>query len=222
MTSSWALTKRKEMADVWNVSNFGNPENSLGGWEDHYIINGACRECHPDFEAIPIGNPYGFMVCKRRKFPVKPNNMIDASKYPDGMSLDVPHDPIDPSQFNGYNKYMADMYRPWRTTQIQLSNPYNYYDRTTPNEALLHQKDYLAREIYYSGNGIKPVHTPGQRKYSEYGYSFTNSPPYKYDVTRLHQAYPVWKDTQIYHGDSQEEMDKFDQVYDESVPASTW
>ncbi len=47
--------------------------------------------------------------------------------------------PIDPSQFNGYNKYMADLYRPWRETAIQITDPYNYYDRTVPNENFLHR-----------------------------------------------------------------------------------
>lgn len=208
MTSSWALSQRKKMG-VWDISNFGDPNNSLGGWEDHYIINGAVRECHPDFEAIPIGNPYGFMVCKRRK-------------YPDGKGFDTVHNPIDPSQFNGYNKYSADLYRPWRETQIQITDPYNYYDRTVPNEAFLHQFDYLARPIHYDGTGIKPVHTPGPRKYHEYGFAYSPNPPYKYDVTQLHQKYPVWKETQMYHGLSQEDADEIDQKFNDSVPSSTW
>lgn len=209
MTSSWALTQRKKMGKTWDIANFSNPGNSLGGWEDHYIINGACRECHPDFEAIPMGNPYGFMICKRRT-------------YPDGVPLDVVNDPIDPSQWNGYNKYMADLYRPWRKTQIQTADPYNYYDRTVPNEQMLHRYDYLAREIAYDGTGIKPIHTPGPRKYYEYGFSFSPNPPYKYDVNQLNQKYSIWKDTQKYHGMPQEKLDEIDQKYHDSVPAGTW
>ena len=209
MTSSWALTQRKKMGNVWDVSNFGDPNNSAGGWEDHYIIDGATRECHPDFEAIPIGNPYGFMICKRRK-------------HPNGQSLDVNQNPIDPSQFNGYNKFSPDLYRPWRETQIQITDPYNYYDRTVPNEAYLHQFDYLARPIQYDGTGIRPLHTPGPRKYYEYGFSYSPNPPYKYNVTQLHQRYPVWKQTQMYHGLSQEDADEIDQKFHDSVPASTW
>lgn len=197
------------MAWAWDVSNFGDTDNALGGWEDHYITPGGTHECHPDYEAIPIGNQYGFMVCKKRK-------------YPNGKGMDVVQDPIDPSQFNGYNKYMSDLYRPWRTTQIQMTDPYNYYDRTTPNESMLHQRDYLAREIQYSGAGIKPVHTPGDRKYHEYGYSYTSEPPYKYDVQRLHQAYPIWTETQKYHGMPQSSIDELDQTYNSSVPSGTW
>lgn len=211
MTSSWALTKRKQMGQVWNIANFGDPDNALGGWEDHYITPGHTHECHPDYEAIPIGNPYGFMMCKKKK-------------YPDGRGLDAVHDPVDPSQFNGYNKYMADLYRPWRETQIQITDPYNYYDRTTPNEQFLHTHDYLARETEYSGTGVKPIHTPGHRKFHEYGFSYTSpgNPPYKYDVTQLHQRYPQWKELQVYHGASQAQMDALDQAHLQSVPASTW
>lgn len=200
MTSSWLLKKRKEMKKYWDESNFGNPNNSLGGWEDHYIINGAVRECRSGFQAVPIGNSSGFMICRRMK-------------YSDGKSVDDVHKPIDPAQFNGYNKYMADMYRPWKKTQIQITNPYNYYDRTAPNEEYLHRRDYLAREIKYNSIGVNPTRTPGPRKYHEYGYSYTKNPPYKYDVQRLHQTYPLWKDDKIYHGASINEMDTFDRNY---------
>ncbi len=216
MTSSWLLEQRKKNWPIWSISNFGNPDNSLGGWEDHYIVDGAHRECHPDYQAIPMGNPYGFMVCKKKK-------------YPDGRGLDTPHDPIDPSGYNGYNKYQADLYRPWRETAIQITDPYNYYDRTIPNEEFLHRRDYIARETQYNGTGVTPIHTPGPRKYREYGFAYSDAgegvvakPPYKYDVTQLHQRYPQWKEIQIYHGVSQEEMDEVDKTYFESVPSSTW
>lgn len=223
MTSSWQLTNRKKMNWAWNISNFGDPDNALGGWEDHYIIDGANRECHPNYEAIPIGNPYGFMVCKKRKVPVSTSAASQSHGSPGGgQGLDVPIDPIDPSMFNGYNKYSADLYRPWRETQIQITDPYYYYDRTTPNETFLHQRDYLARGIRYDGTGIHPIHTPGPRKYFEYGYSYTPQPPYKYDVTRLHQTYPIWKNTQIYHGLPQSSADQLDVEYNKSVPVSTW
>ena len=201
MTSSWSLTQRKKMGSVWDVSNFGDPNNSLGGWEDYYITPGGTHECHPNYEAIPIGNPYGFMICSRRK-------------YENGQGFDTPRDPIDPSEFNGYHKFSADLYRPWRETEIQITDPYNYYDRTTPNEALLHQTDYLARDIKFNATGVNPVHTPGPRKYHEYGYSYSPNPPYKYDVNRLHQGYPAWKETQIYHGLPQKTADRIDRQYD--------
>lgn len=199
MTSSWLLSKRKEMGDTWV---FGDQSDPLGGWEDHYIINGAMRECGANYKAIPIGNPYGFMVCVKRRG--------ESGRY-----LDVQQSNIDPSQFNGYHRYSADMYRPWRKTQIQTSDPYNYYNRTTPNEAYLHREDYLARDIQYNANGIKPMHTPSgtNERYNEYGYSYTPNPPYKYDISRLHQSYPVWKDDKRYHGASQASLDHIDETF---------
>ena len=111
------------MGDVWRIKNFSHPKlDSLGGWEDHYIKDGANGECHPDYEAIPIGNPYGFMVCKKRLGSA-------------GKPLDMVQHPIDASKWNGYNKYMADLYRPWRKTAIQMYDPYYYSDRRAPYEA---------------------------------------------------------------------------------------
>jgi hypothetical protein len=200
MSSSWLIKKRKEMDKWWNINNFGTDKNALGGWEDSYIINGAIRECHPNYEAVPIGNPYGFMICRRRKDE-------------NGKGLDVPSEEIHPSEFNGYNKYMADMYRPWRKTQIQTYNPTNYYDRTTPNQEELHLRDYLAREIQFNSTGIKPTHTPGPRKYYEYGYSFTNGPPFKYDITRLHQGYPSWRKDKLFHGIERKILQELDENF---------
>lgn len=212
MTSSWALKKLREQGSTWDIANFGDPDNSLGGWEDHYIINGAHRECHPDFEAMPIGNPYGFMICKRRK-------------RPDGRGFDTPL-PFDPSQFNGYNKFSADMYRPWRDTAIQLANPDGYYDRKVPNEEYLHLNDYLSRDTYYDGIGTKPVHTPmanGEIP-REFGFSFTNTknPPRKYDVQQLHQRFPQWMRLQSAHGVPQSELDKISESNKEYVTMATW
>lgn len=205
MTSSLALHKRHQMKDVWSISNFGDPNNSLGGWEDHYIINGAHRECHPNYEAIPIGNPYGFMVCKKIKN--KEGKGLDEAPWGNGKP--PPH----ASDFNGYHKYSADLYRPWRQTQIQTSDPYDYYDRTMPDEEYYHRNDYVARGIRYDGTGVKVLRTPGDRTYYEYGFSYTKEPPLKYDITRLHQAYPVWKEEQSYIGANQTSLDELDKRY---------
>ena len=96
------------MGDTWK---FGFPEDPLGGWESHYISPGGCRSCHPDYVAIPIGSPYGFQVCVKRKGSC-------------GKTLDKPQVEIDPSEWNGYNKYQADLYRPWRDTEIQMYDRY--------------------------------------------------------------------------------------------------
>lgn len=208
MTSSWLLQKRKEMGNVWGIQNFGDPNNALGGWEDHYITPGHTSECHPNYEAIPIGNPYGFMVCKKRK-------------YKNGRDMSTVLDPIDPSRFNGYHKYRSDIYRPWREKPIQITDPYKYELRTIPNESYLQRNDYIARPLFYSGTGIQPIHTPGDRKYYEYGYSYNDYPPYKYDITQLHQRYPVWKEEKKYLGYSQNKLDKIDKNYFDNVTIST-
>ncbi len=209
MTSSWSLSQRKKMKDVWSISNFGDPNNPLGGWEDHYITPGGTHECHPNYQAVPIGDQYGFMVCRKKK-------------REDGRGIDTPTNDIDPSVYNGYNKYQADMYRPWRKTQIQMTNPRPYYDRTTPNEQILRQRDYIARGIQYDGTGTRPKHTPGDRPYMEYGYSYSDNPPYKYDVTLLHQKYPVWKNEQKFRGSSQQDLDNLDIHHNENITSSTW
>ena len=236
MTSSWNLAKRREMGGgtTWACSNFGDVNNALGGWEDYYIINGAHRECHPNYEAMPMGNPYGMMICKRRK---KEN----------GDDINTPEE-TDFSQFNGYHKFSADLYRPWMTEQIQMNNPYEYYDRVIPNEEEFHLKDYISREIRFNGTGVAPMHTrPGitvkeninamygkgcgsvanpKTKYHEYGVSYTHRPPYKYDISRLHQLYPIWKQDKIYHASNseraQQNLDNLDRNYDDAVTASTW
>lgn len=208
MTSSWLLQQRKKMG-VWDIQNFGNPNNALGGWEDHYITPGHTHECHPDFEAIPIGNPYGFMVCKKRK-------------HPDGTNLDLPYKPTDLSLYNGYHKFQADMYSPCGVLPRQISNPEYYYNRVIPNEIEFHKDDYIARGINYNGTGIKPVHTPGTRKYNEYGFDYTPIPPYKYDVQHLHQPYNVWRDEQKFKGMSEEQLDEIDKTYTDSSPYGFW
>ena len=205
MTASAALTKRKRMAPTWK---FGFPDSPLGGWEDHYLTPGD-HPCHPNYVSIPIGSPYGFQVCVKRKGHC-------------GKTLDVPQVEIDPSEWNGYNKYQADMYRPWRDSQIQMYDPYAYSDRRTPNQSELITDDYLHLPIKYNGTGINPVHTPGDVRFYEYGYSYTKNPPYKYDVQRLEQGYPVWKDEKKFHGYSQEELDKLDKNYERKNMFGTW
>lgn len=208
MTSSWQLKQRKLQKERWAVSNFGDPNNSLGGWEDHYIIPGGTRECHPDYTAHPIGNPYGFMICAKRKFP-------------NGKGLDSGNTmcPMQVADMNGFHRYSADLYDPRKETQTQMYNPDDYYKRTTPHEEFFHTHDFLTREIHFNSTGIRPIHVGGDRKYLEYAMSYTNSPPSrKYDVTRLHQLYPIWKEEQSHLGRlSQAEIDKFDGV----LPSST-
>lgn len=226
MSSSWLLSKRKAMTfpdgrKVWDMKNFSDTNDGLGGLSDMYIVDGATGECHPDYQAIPMGDPYGFMVCKKRKRPLnRPDGGVGEATSGLGIGVSVPRN--DAASINGYHKFSADLYDPKREVPIQLQDPYYYYDRTVPNEMYFHRNDYLARQVQYSGDGIRALHTPGPRKYFEYGFSYTPLPPPKYDIQRLQQPYELWRDIQEYHGVSREELDRFDREYNESIPASTW
>ena len=74
---------------------------------------------------------------------------------------------------------------------------------------------------------MDPIHTPGRHtRFFEYGFSHTDEPPYKYDVTRLEQPYPVWKNTHEYHypqtegvyGPPYPTLDKLDTEYTHHNP----
>ena len=189
MTSSLSIKKRLEQPQVWT---FGDPETStLGGWDDHYLTPGHTHECHPDYKAVPIGNPYGFMMCvKRDTSPKKSCN--DTSEYTEKKE-------------NGYFRYSSDLYNTKAKRPVQLYNPDFYNERRTPNEGLLITDDYLHLPIKYNGSGVYPIHTPTDSTtpyppgYFEYGYSRKLKPPYKYDIVRGIQAYPVYRNMQQYN-----------------------
>lgn len=208
MTSSLLLTKRKQLGDIWNIRNFSRPGLPLGGWEDHYIINGATRVCSPDYYGIPIGNPYGFTVCVKKRDQ-------------EGRAANAPPKKVDYSKYNGTHKFSADLYDPSKTEQTQLFNPYAYSDRRlVDNHEELIRDDYLRLPMKYNGIGIKPVRPVGYEKRKNFGFSYLkDNPPYKYDVTRLVQPYPVWKNEQEQltpvskNSCTHTELDNFDQVY---------
>lgn len=224
MTSSWLLQQRKKMSDVWANSNFGDPNNPMGGMEDYYITPGHTHECHPNYEAIPIGNPYGFMVCKKRKLP-------------NGMDIDVAGSQfIDWAQYNGFHRFQADLYAPPWDSQgnpplpRQISNPVGYYDRVIPYEKTFHRDDYIARETKFNGTGIKPNHTPNDMgnnvqpkcRYNEYGFDYTPTPPYKYDVQRLIQPYDLWRSEQKFKGMPEWQLNEIDKHYNKSSTMGVW
>lgn len=202
MTSSLALSKRKEMGQLWM---FGDQDNPLGGWEDHYITPLHTHECHPNYKAIPIGNKYGFGVCVKRKGI-------------GGRYLDQVQFPVDPSKYNGYHRYSVNLYDPNETYPVQEWNPQYFSHRRMPLQSEHIRDDVSRLEMKYNGTGIEPVFTPGKvcgesRGWQDYGYSYTQHSPAKYDITRLQQAYPVWKKIKEYNfGEYPEERKRLDAI----------
>lgn len=212
MTSSSMLSHRRSNPQEWGLDRLVDTEGlPMKGWEDIYITPGHTHECHPSYTAVPIGNPSGMMVCVKRREP---------STYREGSSTKrAGREANDPShkppiaEKNGYTRYAVDLYDPEARRPRQLVDPYDYADRIVPDEEYYHQFDYLARDMKYNATGVSPVRTPYSRDhslqkqtgtaslvpvYQEYGYSYTSSPPPLFDVTRLEQPYPVWKNEMMY------------------------
>lgn len=217
MTSSFLLQERLKDPKTWT---FGLPDSVMGGQDDHYLR--SYGECHPDYMAIPIGNPTGVKVCVRRvdhcgrRFGETP--LLEAQSKIE--------------QANGYYRGSVNLYDPMATIPQQDWNPQYYSSRRIPWEQDLLRKDYLRWEIKYNGTGVNLLHSPHElrdknKPYYQYGYSYTpsdlegttwdprtatdprdNLPEPKYDVTRLHQPFTVWKDEQRYMGQNQNEYDE--------------
>lgn len=209
MSASLLLSKRKQNPQFWGI---GNPDAPLGMWDGVYVTSGS-HPCVPGFTTVPIGNPYGAKMCVRRQqkpLPQKKKEMAD-----------------------GINRYSADLYDSSKKEAVQEWNPIAYNDRTPPNLPYLISNDYISRPINYNGTGVRLVHTPvtsplnegkdqvnADTHYYEYGYSYLNSPPYKYDVTRYQQPYPVWRSEQNYGPNPQhslKSLDQLDQIYNTQV-----
>src|SRR3989338_5541196 len=109
MSGSFLLKQRNLLGSAYDVSNFGAVDTELGGWSSHYVKNLGLSRCHPNYEAIPIGNnPLGFAICRK--------------KVIDGRTLDLPA-PHVTGENNGYHKFASDLYNPKAKTQTQMYNP---------------------------------------------------------------------------------------------------
>ncbi|HSA76276.1 MAG TPA: hypothetical protein VLE02_01905 [Nitrosarchaeum sp.] len=179
MTSSYLLKKRFENNEL-RVADASLP---LGGWEDHYITPGGTHECHPDFIAHPVNGKYGFMICTRKN--------RDSDRH---LSLSA-------DDVNDYDKYAVDLYTPKNKNPRVLQQPYSLDQRRMPYESHHITDDYVRLPFKYNGTGVKVNNTPGSGSpYSEFGFSYTPYPPYKYDITRLQQPYEIWKKSREYVG----------------------
>lgn len=214
MLSQLQKTQNKNGAP-WSYQLPGSP---LGGMEDSYIrLQG---NCHPDFVTHPIGRPDGVKMCVRK--PLFGENAVGCSplaRIGDPLRVKAEYEK---ERSQGYNRGSVRMYDTQADFPIQEWNPQYYADRRSPWEQDLLARDYQHWPLRYSGTGINTLRAPAQlrdagKPYYQYGYSFTpkegedagsrvatkptqSLPEVKYDVTRLHQPYTVWKNEQEWMG----------------------
>jgi hypothetical protein len=212
MTSSFKIQQRLREGNLWK---FGLADSQMGGQDDSYLR--SYGECHPDFMAIPIGNPTGVKMCVRRVDPY-------GRRFGETPTINATKELVD-QKLNGYWRASPNLYDPRIQKPVQLWNPDAFPDRRTPYEQDLLRDDYLRWPVKYNGNGINLNRAPAEGKdtghaYYQYGDDFTpmedhetgrriatsmkdNVPRPKYDITRLVQPYPIWKRAQSAHGRGQ-------------------
>lgn len=179
----------------------------LGGWEDAYMINGAHRECHPDFRATPIGNnPNGFLVCQRKKEHAQPHQKSE-QKVQKSQSFDL---------------YNSEPNSKPRNTYLG-GQSLAFDDRRFPNQAHLQGADYYRDAIKFRAIGIEKINAkPGEFGYQENKYYFSSPPP-RYDITHAIQPYPIWRREQIRMGTfTEEQMLEFEKRHTYCRTSSTF
>jgi hypothetical protein len=176
--------------------------NYLQTWSDNYMINGAHRECHPDFIATPIGeSPHGFLVCQRKIDQQKglPPEVIrkelitNFQAYPSNLETEG-------SRLTKFSQSF-DMYDSTPNAHPRNTflggQPRKFEDRRVPYQATLQGSDYYRDSVKYRGIGVEPInHVPGMFGYKENKYYYSAPPP-KYDVTHGVQPYNMWRREQI-------------------------
>ena len=197
------------------TSSFLLQQKLRDNWDDTYLR--PYGECHPDYEATPIGNPYGVKMCVRR--------LVDGHRIGEKLAAQskVPE--------NGYFRGSVNLYDPKANIPTQEWNPDYYQNRRTYYEQTLLRDDYMKWPVWYNGTGLSLAHAPAQGRdtghpYHQYGYSATpddsraafgyrsavqsnqSMPETKYDLTRGIQPYPLWKREQSYVGNNQSAWDQ--------------
>jgi hypothetical protein len=201
----------------------------LQSLSDNYMINGAHRECHPDFIATPIGDsPYGFLVCQRKINP-------ETSLPPESMRKELI------TNFQPYEDYTSrtggsrlskfaqsfDMYNAVPNAHPRNTflggQPLKFEDRRIPNQPTLQGSDYYRNCTKYAGIGDEHIdYYPGMFGYQENNYYFS-APPAKFDITQGVQPYPMWKREQMRMGTiNQKELTEFEKKHKFVENASTW
>ena len=131
MSSSFLLYKRRQEKDIWTIP---GPE------EAHYVR--AFGECHPEYTALPIGNPDGVKICIR-----------SAPEIPESPG---PDPEITKSR---YYKFASRLYEPANPEPVQMRNPTAYDDRFGPNRGFYLSEDYYRPAVKYDGIGGYPKPT---------------------------------------------------------------
>ena len=181
------------------------PQLYFGSQSDHYIR--ANGHCHPDYTAVPIGRVDGPRVCIRRR----PQTNVRQTRSEEYESRDdreiLPQSSreaaILPPMYRKYSPTMYDLKANAYTyeTRAPSSNPYPSNQMHSPNEKYNIRKDYYRIPIAYDGTGIRKLRTPAGTGdegmvYPEYAYDRQTVPPPRFDITRLHQPYPLWLKSQ--------------------------
>jgi hypothetical protein len=220
MSGTAELAKR--LSDPFSVTVNGG--RYLESWSDSYMINGAHRECHPDFEATPIGDsPYGFLVCKRKISP-------QTGSLPENMSKELianfqPYTKLE-RQGSHLTQYSQsyDMYnsQPMFHPKV-VSQPRILADRRGPNHATLQGSDYFRTPVRYAGIGTEILdRKPGEFGYIENKYYFSAPPP-RFDITQAVQPYELWRREQLRLGTvTESEMQEFEKKHTYSLRAATF
>ncbi len=213
MSGSYLLNKRLSNKDKNTITIEKN--DGIGGYSNNYMINGAHKECHPDFVATPIGNdPNGFLICKRKL-------------NQDNIPFEAVRD-RDPPPTNGKMFYQTyDLYS-WkpngepRNTYLG-GNPNNIQDRRWPYQSHLQGNDYYRDCTKFRAIGIEKLDQfPGDFKYEENKWYYSAPPPV-YDVRHGVQPYQLWRREQIRMGNfSEKEMAEFEKHHKFNVKNSVW
>lgn len=166
MSSSYRLKKRIE--EGWN----------LGHWSDMYIV--THKQCHPDFNTLPIGHVGGVKVCLRKPQPVsrKPTKeeiaKVNGWTY-GSYSLYNPRPEIPPGPGLGGSNIPQPQADDNISRPPQMNNPYPIEDRWGENNRdeylTLIQQNYYRIPGWYNGTGIAPTPSRG------FPVDFKASPP---------------------------------------------
>lgn len=191
----------------------------LQAYSDNYMINGAVRECHVDFESIPVGqNPNGFVVCQRKRDPItgqSPEEVMAQSN----LGIPFRQKPINQGTIwdTGYTQ-TYDLYKD-RPNSIPRYSPLGgqalkFQDRRLPYQAHLQGLDYYRDCIDFRAIGTEKIDAvPGIFGYKENKYYFSSPPPL-FDITQAVQPYNLWRREQIRMGNfTLKEMENFEKQH---------